>query len=166
MRSTALRQTCKAAFVLMSPFLVWYKQGALHSKKRVWMTLFHMFQCFTCFSGEAMQYCIRKEKKGCSDSTTPIMSSFVWNNNKWYQQFTALKSLYPKILCLLFKDKYCRWFAVSIKRPPSVQGMLTAPCSRGAGLIRETFCQSAVLKMFLCYIYCLIERITLGHSTN
>lgn len=94
------------------------------------------------------------------------MSSFVRNNSKWHQQFTALKFVCPKTLCLLFKGKYCRWSAVSIKRPFLLQGMLTAPCSRGAGLIRETFCQSADLKMFLCYIYCLIERITLYHSTQ
>lgn len=43
---------------------------------------------------------------------------------------------YPKTLHLLFKGKYNRWSAVSIKRPFLLKGRLTAPYLRNARLIR------------------------------
>jgi len=47
--------------------------------------------------------------------------------------------VYPTTSHLLFKDKYCRWSVVGMKRPFLLQSMLTGPCSRGARLIREIF---------------------------
>lgn len=142
-------------------------QVALHSNKefkQLYFTCLKNYGTKLSQEKQCSQHCIWKVKKGCSDSTISVMSSFA-RNNKWHQQFTVLKSVYPKTLHLLFKDEYCRWSVVRIKRPCLLQGILTAPCSRGARLIRETFCQSAVLKVFLCYFYCLIETITFDHST-
>lgn len=142
-------------FVLTFSFLLWYKQDISSSfhKEYEYSTCLQKIIAHNCLMN-AMQSCIWKENKGCSDSATPVMSNFV-RNNKWHWQFTALKSVYTMTLHLLFKHKYWRWSVV--------QDMFTGPRSRDTRLIKKIFWQFVVLKVFLCYTYFLIEITTLDH---